>query len=213
MKTWHKFIALGVIAVSAYWWGQRGQREDIDQLRSSVRSVNQSLQDTNRAVAQATGTQLRVALAETRTAGSAPASGAAPAQADPELPAAATAAEPAKPASIDPATLREHLTTKFDGQVRDAQWSSSAGLLVHSKLSALMPQPSALKAVDCKQTMCRIEMEYDDLAHYQAFLRQVTPDALPWNGTFFSTIAGDPTARPITFVAFLSREGEQLAVD
>ena len=51
MKTWHKIIALGAIAASAYWWGQRSQREDIDQLRSSVRAVNQSLQDTNRAVA------------------------------------------------------------------------------------------------------------------------------------------------------------------
>jgi hypothetical protein len=95
-------------------------------------------------------------------------------------------------------------------------WSDPAGKQLEAKLAAVMPPRSSLKSVECKQTMCRVEMVYEDVAQYQAVLKRLTPDALPWNGSLFSTTLTplDETPEgPVTFVAFLSREGQQLALN
>ena len=208
MKTWHKIAALSLASVCAYWLGQRSQRDELDQLRGSVRSVAQSLQDTDRAVAQQAAVRFRAAPADPSAPPAAAPS--APPPADPAPPA--SAAEPARP-SIDPPTLRAHLGARFEAQTTDPAWSGTARLMIQSKLAAVLPSPSTLRSVECKETMCRIEMVYDDLAQYPAVLRRMTPEALPWNGTLFSSAISDPSAVPVTFVAFLSREGQELAVD
>jgi cytoskeletal protein RodZ len=211
MKAWHTIFALVLVSVSAYWWAKRSQRDEIEQLRSSVRSVTQSLEDTNRTVAHNAIAQLHVL--PTTSSSTAPAQPASATLAPDSSQPAGPSSEPARQPGIDPATLRAHLSSRFDGQATDSAWSGAATRMVESKFATLMPPSSMLKSVECKETMCRIEMVYDDTAQYQAFLRQMTPAALPWNGTFFSTIVGDPSEKPATFVAFLSREGQELAVE
>jgi len=210
MKTWHATIAISLLAATTYWWGQRRQRSETDELRSSVQTLTRSLQDTNRAVAHAA-----VAPPPARRAMDLPAPAASPPPAGPSdpQPPAVSEGEPGAPQRIDPAELRGHLDTRFGGQADDPAWSATARGMIERKLSAAMPPSSTLKSVECRQTMCRIEMVYDNLAQYQAFFKHMTPDALPWNGTLFSTPVGDPSEPPITFVAFLSREGQQLAIE
>jgi hypothetical protein len=206
MKTWPKVIGLALIAASAYWWSEHRDRGEVDELRGSVQALRRAVDATDRDVAL---TAARTARAP-RPAAEAPAS---PPPSTEEPATAATSGPPARPPTIDAPTLRAHLDTRFERQFADAGWSATARVQLEQRLASLMPPQSTLKSVECKETMCRIEMVYGDLAQYQAFMRQLTPDALPWNGTLFSSRVGDASERPATIVAFLSREGQELAVD
>jgi hypothetical protein len=228
MKLWHTIIALSAVAGAAAWWTQRGEREELAQLRGTVQAASQtasnSQRDADRALAYSAAAQRRAAAAagDPRGDGDPATDSAASHDSVTGAPAAPDGddngddrrngdAAPARP-RIDPATLRDHLTAAFDTQPDDAAWSAPARRMIETKLAAAVPHGSALRSIECRTTLCRIEMQYDDVAQYQAFLRKLTPDALPWNGTFFATAAGDPSERPARFVAFLSREGQELAV-
>ncbi|HEX3478473.1 MAG TPA: hypothetical protein VHT91_25805 [Kofleriaceae bacterium] len=211
MKTWHAIVVLSLLAATATWCGQRRQRSETEQLRSSVRALSQSLDQTERAVARAAVAPLRTLQGvdhETPEPGPSPREAAAPVQQPSSAPD-----EPAKQPPIDPATLRTHLNARFDRQADDPAWSAAARGMIETKLASAMPPASVLRSVECRETMCRIEMVYDDLAQYHAFVKRMTPDALPWNGTLFSTPLGNLSDGPVTFVAFLSREGQPLPVE
>jgi hypothetical protein len=206
MKSWHATAVVALLAGFAIWYTQRGQRSETEQLRSPVQEPRQSRDQTDRAVA-------RAAVAPLRTR---PVDSESPATREAQMPdqgSSSAPGEPAKQPVIDPATLRAHIASRFDRQAEDPAWSAAARGLVETKLARAMPPSSVLKSVECRETMCRIDMVYDDLAQYHEFISRMRPDALPWNGTFFSTPLGDLSDGPITFVAFLSREGKELPVE
>lgn len=207
MKTRALMAVLLAVSASVLWWswGEEGG--------AGVGPGGASSGETGgadraaRAAERATRPSDRAARTSDRSAAEAEPFAGAPVEGPASLEADAAAA----PAS--PAELREHLDASFDQQAADATWSGPARLQITQKLAALMPPSSTMKAVECRATMCRLEMVYDDLAQYQAFMSRLSPEALPWNGTLFATPLGDPAVGPVTFVAFLSRDGQPLAVD
>lgn len=213
MKSWHVIAVLSLLVATASWCGQRHQRSETEQLHSSVQALSRSLDQTDRAVARAAIAPLRAFQGvDQESSIPGPSAGDAAVRSE-QAPSSTPDGEPAKQEAIDPATLRTHLDASFDRQADDPSWSAAARGMVEAKLASAMPPSSVLKSVECRESMCRIEMVYDDLTQYHAFVKQMTPDALPWNGTLFATPRGDPSSGPITFVAFLSREGQQLPVE
>lgn len=213
MKIWPAIAVLSLLVATMSWCVVRRQRDEAEQLRGAVRALNQSLDRTDREVARAAAAPPRALQSVHRESAAPGPSADDAATRSAQAPSFTPDVEPGKPQTIDPATLRTHLDERFERQADDSAWSAQARELVETKLATAMPPSSVLKSVDCRETMCRIEMIYDDLTQYHAFVRRMTPDALPWNGTLFSTPLDDPSRGPITFVAFLSREGQQLPVE
>jgi hypothetical protein len=224
MKTRYLVAVLLAVTACFLWWGRGSERDPLQSSDPSIEpsiepSIDRSADATRRAAAREARAWSRAdgpssadrsgAVEESVDPGSGAPSGSAAGPGHPEPDPAEAAPTPSASATA----LREHLDASFDQQAADAAWSGSARLEITRKFAALMPPTSTMKSVECRATMCRLEMVYDDLAQYQAFMSRLSPDALPWNGSLFSTPVGDPSVGPVTFVAFLSRDGQQLAVD
>jgi len=151
-----------------------------------------------------------------------------PARAPAETPAmrpADTPAEPSKPAARDPvqqkpaetpieqfALVHDTLEAAFTSQSRDGGWAMEARRTADATLSAGLPPKSALKSIDCRSTLCRIESIHDRYKDAKAFVNQLgTPERRPWNGAFYTgPISQDPRSGAVTFVTYLAREGVEL---
>ncbi len=221
MKTRVLVALLLAVTASLFWWSGRDEGDAPDGRAASARGEARGGSPA-RPRDRLARSRLEAASAASISPASAPVddgSGDAGAEEAGEPPGEPPAAPPPDAAAAVPspaasaAALRQHLDASFEEQAADPGWSGAARLSVARTFAALMPPTSTMKSVECRATLCRMEMVYDDLAQVQAFMSRLGPEALPWNGTLFSTPIGDPSVSPVTFVAFLSRDGHQLAVD
>lgn len=135
---------------------------------------------------------------------------------------AAPSAEPSSPATADAtqhkpaetpidqfAPIHDALEAAFASEARDGAWAMEARRTVDATLSAELPAKSAIKSIDCRSTLCRIESTHDGYTYAKAFVNQlVLPERRPWNGAFYTgPVARDPQSGAVTFVTYLAREG------
>jgi len=201
MKMWHLFVAAAVVAAAAYRLRPPGAPPAPSATPRAVTAAIEAPPAPRAAV-----------FAAAEPGPHRPVIAPPPPSLEGEPAADPAAVEPTRP-PLDAPALRAYLGDRFERERDDAAWSGAARAAVERTFAGLMPPRSVLKSVACKATMCRLELAYTDLAQYQAFLHQLTPAALPWNGTLFASAVGDAAVGPPTIVAFLSREGEPLLVD
>jgi hypothetical protein len=126
--------------------------------------------------------------------------------------APATAPAPAAahpPAPVDP---RVQLDAAFLAERADPAWTGGAGRLAEARIGGALPPGSALRALECRASLCRIETEHPDLPHYRQFFQRafIDQDSRAWNGAVTTaelTEAGDGS---VHVISYLAREGAPL---
>lgn len=132
----------------------------------------------------------------------------------PAEPAAEQPASDAPPPAVKAADIRNSLESVWTSQASQGAWAGDASRVAASKLRALLPDGSAARSIECRDSMCRIETEHADAARYSQFVRGAFLDGTTqlWNGGFFSSIVedGSGSGGKLVAVAFLAPEGETL---
>jgi hypothetical protein len=129
----------------------------------------------------------------------------------------ATAADKASdPAAVAPAPTSAQVRDRLDDAFRtdpiDAAWSQTAVRTLQAKLGPLLPPQSAVRSVDCRGSLCRIETSHAGVTEYRDFVqRTFLGQAELWNAGFFTNVVADPVpGQPVITVAYLAREGQSL---
>lgn len=121
--------------------------------------------------------------------------------------AKAPAAAPAEPS---PDEVIDQMDERFFLEEVDPAWSRDARHRVE-RLGGLMPEGARIVAVECRSSMCRMEMSHPSLESFQGFVRKglMGPES-EWDGGLMAAVKGDPY-RPggIQAVAYLGRPEAQ----
>jgi hypothetical protein len=136
--------------------------------------------------------------------------GAMAASAEPRTAPAEPRTAPAEPpAPFDP---RARLDSAFLAQQADPAWTASASRLVESRIGAALPPGSALRGVECRASLCKIESDHPDLPHYQRFFQRafVDQDTRAWNGAVTTAELADAGDGTVHVISYLAREGAAL---
>lgn len=193
---------------------QRHQRE-LNELRDDVAAVSNAAETRHRqAVAAALSTA--AALSSTAMASPAPPQAAAPIEKDEVSPGEATgdavpAPAPGQPRQDRAEQVRNLLETSFQSQSVDPFWSRDAERTARDKLAKTLRDPSELRGIECRASLCRIETEHEGREQYDQFVQKTffDPEQSPWNGAFFATRVPSEDGRVHT-LHFLAREGTEL---
>jgi glycine/D-amino acid oxidase-like deaminating enzyme len=107
------------------------------------------------------------------------------------------------------APLHDALESAFVLESHDGAWSMEAQRKAEASLSAILPPRAAVKSIDCRSTLCRIETTHDGYPDAKMFVsRLAAPERRPWNGAFYTgPIAREPGTGTVTFITYLGREG------
>ena len=118
---------------------------------------------------------------------------------------------PTVPRRLTKEDMRDHYEIAFMNEPEDSRWASSARNVATQRIQAALPAGSALRAVDCRTSFCRIETSHADLRHFSQFVDSalVEPATSVWNGATFSTVI-DSNAGGVVVVSYVSREGQKL---
>jgi hypothetical protein len=118
----------------------------------------------------------------------------------------------ADPIAMEPTELDARLNATFSGERINAEWAASSERRAKTKMSAVLPHDSALVAVDCRASMCKVASKHANAANYRQFVQDAfsNPATEAWNAGFFSTATADPRTGEISAVAYVAREGEEL---
>lgn len=126
--------------------------------------------------------------------------------------AADKAADQAAAPAPSSAQVRDRLDDAFRADPIDAAWSQTAVRTLQTKLGPLLPPQSAVRSVDCRGSLCRIETSHAGVTEYRDFVqRTFLGQAELWNAGFFTNVIADPVpGQPVITVAYLAREGQSL---
>lgn len=106
------------------------------------------------------------------------------------------------------APAHDALEAAFGAESRDGAWAMNAQRTAETALSAALPPRSAIRAVDCRATLCRVESSHASFAQAKTFVNQLTTrDSRPWNGGFYTGPIAEDASGAVTFVTYLGREG------
>jgi hypothetical protein len=125
-----------------------------------------------------------------------------------ELPSAVVRAAP-EPTRPTPQEIIARIDQQFYRQAAQAAWGRAATSRAWSALRRLPLSGSIVEAVECRETLCRIEATHDGLRAYDSFARAMIRgrrgDGL-WNGGLNSQVTRKSPSLVAT-VTFLAREG------
>ena len=103
--------------------------------------------------------------------------------------AADRAADHAVAPAPTPAQVRDRLDDAFRADPIDAAWRQTAVCTLQAKLGPLLPPQSAVRSVDCRGSLCRIETSHAAVTEYRDFVqRTFLGQAELWNAGFFTNV-------------------------
>ncbi|WP_433926504.1 hypothetical protein AB3662_26660 [Sorangium cellulosum] len=215
MRTWVVPVALalmgGAIIVQIVDGGR--QRSELEALRASVSAPTRAGEVNRERSAPRRDPPPR----EDAAPGQAPAQAAdarspSPAAPDAEGPGEGAAEKPAAP-PMEPEEVRFRLDTVFHDESVDRAWTAGAQATAQRRLSAVLPETSRLRSIECRASLCRVESAHQDPDSYNRFVYGAFHDPATklWNGGSFATVLPDPDeeGRVVT-VAYLARDGHSL---
>jgi hypothetical protein len=118
------------------------------------------------------------------------------------------------PEEPTPDEVVARLDARFFGEGVDPAWSRDATPRAE-RLGGLLPRGARVVSLECRSSMCRLEMSHPDLESFQGFLRDgLLGEANTWDGAFMATLKSAP-GRPggVEAVAYLARSGVSLTPD
>jgi hypothetical protein len=111
--------------------------------------------------------------------------------------------------------MRDRYEQAFAEQKADAAWANTAERVAGDRLKVTVPEGSTVRAIKCRESMCRIETSHIDASTSEKFIWSsfMTPSTSVWNAPVFSTLL-EPAAdnKPLLLVSYLARQGRSLPV-
>lgn len=183
-------------------WQQQQDRRALQQLRGELSQLRPQMEE-------------RQLQAEERLWASRIVAQRAPAPAPPAAAVPAPRPEPAaaRPPVIPRATEAElvaNVERRFQREPVDAAFSADTRRLVEQELVAQLPDRRNLRAVECRGTLCRIDLEFQDASEQERYLAGKFDIASMWKGPYLSLPQAEEGDGAIHSVIFLSRGDQQL---
>lgn len=102
-------------------------------------------------------------------------------------------------------------TQAFAREALDPAWSTQAQSIVRDRMSSILTDSSTLHALECRSSMCRMELVMKDPARSGDLMRRAfaDPKTRVWKGHVFAHRVDSADGEQLT-VAYLVREGLQL---
>ncbi|NMO13436.1 hypothetical protein HPC49_08745 [Pyxidicoccus fallax] len=186
----------------------RRLKQQVRELEASVAGserLAREAQVTARAAQAAVGPRVETSPAPERGAGAVEPAGAGSPSAE---------GADAVPPEPTPEEVVARLDARFFGEEVDAAWSRDA-LPRAERLGVLLPRGARVVSLECRSSMCRLEMSHPSLESFQGFVREaLLGTGNPWDGAFMASLKGNP-ALPggVQAVAWLARAGVELTPD
>jgi hypothetical protein len=203
-------VALLTACVFAYISHERGVGDELARLRRQTTELQTSLdQNAVRTGAGLAAVSKLSDLAVARAQAAAPAP--APDKAERPRPGRdESAPDHAPPPS--PAEMTAHYQQAFSQESIDRDWSSSARTKFQTGASTLLPKASEIVSLECRTSICRVQVRHHSLEDYRAFTQDayLKGNTHIWDGQMFTTIIGEAGTDSVMTVAFLARDGRSL---
>lgn len=118
----------------------------------------------------------------------------------------------APPPEPQAAEVIEQMDERFFSEPLDPGWSQQARRRVE-QLGGMMPKGARVVSLDCRTSLCRMEMSHPNLESFQDFVRQgLLGGGYEWDGPVMAAVKGDPhQPGELLTVAYLAREGTDLS--
>lgn len=121
------------------------------------------------------------------------------------------------PAQISPEEFRaarsDALRSSFTMEQKDPAWSGDTEKKVAAKFSNKLPEGSQVQKVECRSSMCIIQMRHKTLQDFRAFvdatLMHPDDDARPW-GPSEALVETEGESGELSVVVALARAGHEL---
>ncbi|WP_437956901.1 hypothetical protein WME76_36850 [Sorangium sp. So ce119] len=194
----------------------RAQQHQIDGLGARVSALAESIEQTDARCAQARVAAVSAARPRDagRTRGAAPpdgdGAGAQDATAPPTRADAGLVAEHRRPLNLEDA--QDRVERVFLGEAPDPGWAREAERALEERLAAALPRSSAIHAVECRASLCRVEAAHRDPTDGGRLFDDAfkNPASKGWNADVFSTPPRVDERGNTVVVMYLAREGEAL---
>lgn len=111
------------------------------------------------------------------------------------------------------ASHRAAVEDRFSSEPTDGAWASKARGDVSNHLAALLPATSSLRQVECRSTICRVEVVHPSVEVSRNFVEQsfgLSSNSRVWNGAFMIEPETPNSDGTLASVIYLGREGTQL---
>lgn len=117
-----------------------------------------------------------------------------------------------KTAEVSDGERRAFVAQSYEREARDPSWQPEAEL--RSLLKEVLPAGAAIRALECKQTLCRLETTHPDqasqAAFVQAFLFARPGQERPYGGALFDEPAASPDGHGVLSTTYLLRPGHDM---
>ncbi len=112
--------------------------------------------------------------------------------------------------------VRAHETAveaAFVGELVDRSWASDAGRELRSRLRSQIANTSSLRDVDCRSSLCRVEMIHPNADTADEFIHKafLSPEDRAWPGPGMTLPPQENSDGTLTVVVYLGREGDSLS--
>lgn len=110
------------------------------------------------------------------------------------------------------AQRRNYLEAIFSREPIDAQRTKKMEQLVRSKAGGAIAEGSSLRSIECRASMCRIEMVHEDLARYRQFVDRAfrDPQTRLGKGGYFSAVRNDLTDGKVVTLSYFAPDAAVL---
>lgn len=121
-----------------------------------------------------------------------------------DLEPAESEADPEEEAKAHRLEFQDSLEAAFATESYDAGWAHGAEDQAEELVRASLPAGSAVRAVDCRQTLCRVELDHQDVQSHREFVGHFD-ERTQWGGP--SAILFDETVPgKVATIAYLGRK-------
>lgn len=209
-------VIVGAVLVGGLgvqWWHSREQREELARLRDELGRVSATVQTLERRTFPA----LELMGAVTGEAGRAPVLAppgmlqmpGAPGPVGESVPVAAVP-PPAAAAAMDSTAAQAHVEQFFQTESADSGWAADAQREVRDNLSSLLPASASVRALDCRATLCRLELDFAEDASFREAMGRPGAMSRLWKGPSMARIERDASRGSVTLVGYLVRPGHPM---
>jgi hypothetical protein len=197
--------AIAVVALAVAYWivvgrMQRSDRE-IASLRQTVEQMSMKTTRTDRPVVQTVFVETNRVANDSDT----------PTPSPPSSPAAQATAIPSPAPSFTYEDLQAYWQIAFSRQGSDISWSRQSTSVLREAFGKLVGEGTNLASVDCRSTLCRVELAHGTEDDRRDFMgKMMRPAEGPfWTGEMTAGAVAS-SGGTVSTVFFLSREGTRL---
>ncbi|MFY2558417.1 hypothetical protein ACN469_12370 [Corallococcus terminator] len=206
-------IIIGVVLVGGLalqWLNAREQREALALLRGELDRVSLSVEQLQR-TSSTHGSQLPALVA--------PGPRWTPPPVQPSQPTVVAPSDeldeslaPARPATapFDSNAAQAHVERTFEQEASDSGWASDAQREVRESLSTLLPSTASVRGLDCRATLCRLEVDFPVETDFRSALGRPGAMGRLWKGPSLALIERDSARGSVTVIGYLVRQGHPM---